>query len=123
MAAPALTVRKHATFGGSSASRWLNCAGSTMLIASVPAKPSSGYADEGTVAHELAARCLKEDRHPRGFVGQTFDGLPPIAVTEEMCTAVVTYLEAVTHELAHHGKKKRSHAQIVAIAEKTARGK
>jgi len=26
------------------------------------------------------------------------------------------------HELVHHGTKKRSHKQIVAIAEKTARG-
>jgi hypothetical protein len=26
------------------------------------------------------------------------------------------------HELVHHGTKKRSHAQIVAIAERTARG-
>lgn len=95
-----LTVRKHAVFGGSSASRWLKCPGSTALIASVPAKPSSGYADEGTVAHELAARCLKDDQHPRDFVGQTFDGLPPIAVSDEMCAAVLVYLEAVTHELA-----------------------
>lgn len=27
------------------------------------------------------------------------------------------------HELVHHGKKHRSHQQIIAIAEKTARGK
>jgi hypothetical protein len=36
--------------------------------------------------------------------------------------AINRQVSANIHELSHHGTKKRSHAQIVAIAESTARG-
>jgi hypothetical protein len=36
--------------------------------------------------------------------------------------AINKQVAANIHELVHHGTRKRSHAQIVAIAERTARG-
>ncbi len=87
----------HSRWGGSSADRWMNCAASSALIASIPAKASSRYAAEGTAAHALAAACLKEDLHPTHFLGETMEGFE---VDQGMCDAVRVYLEAVTHELA-----------------------
>lgn len=37
--------------------------------------------------------------------------------------AINRQVSANIHELVHHGTKKRSHAQIVATAESTARGR
>lgn len=90
----------HSRFGGSSASRWMNCAGSVALLETVPEKPSSKYADEGSAAHALAATCLSEDLHPTHFLGSPMEGWPDWIVTQEMCDAVVTYLNAVTREVA-----------------------
>lgn len=100
-------MAEHSVYGGSKADRWMNCAGSTALIASVPAKPESGFAREGSAAHALAALCLAKDCHPREYLGlwwqggDTFaDATAEIMVTDEMCDAVVTYLNAVAHEQA-----------------------
>lgn len=90
----------HSRFGGSSASRWLACPGSVALCESIPAKKASGYADEGSAAHALAALCLTEDAHPTAYLGEIMEGYPDWPVTQEMCDAVVVYLNAVTAELA-----------------------
>lgn len=87
----------HSRFGGSSADRWLNCPGSTALIATVPPKPDSIYAAEGTAAHELARLCLTRDQHPSLYLGETLEGF---VVTQEMCDAVTVYLNAVDTEKA-----------------------
>lgn len=47
----------HAQLSPSSAARWMACPGSVALSLDIP-NTSSVYADEGTAAHELAARCL-----------------------------------------------------------------
>jgi len=49
---------QHARLSPSSAHRWLNCPGCIALCHDVESKPST-YAQEGTVAHDLAARCLR----------------------------------------------------------------
>jgi hypothetical protein len=87
----------HSRFGGSSADRWLSCPGSTALIATVPPRPDSAYAAEGTAAHELARLCLVKDQHPTLYLGETLEGF---VVTQEMCDAVVVYLNAVDTEKA-----------------------
>lgn len=50
----------HSRFGGSKCSRWRNCPGSVALCDSVPRRPSSRFAAEGTWAHALLAYCLEQ---------------------------------------------------------------
>ena len=45
---------KHARCSASAAHRWINCPGSVALSDQCPDPGSSSYADEGTVAHNLA---------------------------------------------------------------------
>lgn len=47
----------HSKLGASSMERWSNCPGSVALCETMP-KTSSAYAEEGTLAHELAAKIL-----------------------------------------------------------------
>jgi Protein of unknown function (DUF2800) len=79
----------HSQFGGSSAARWMHCPGSVSLCETVPEKPASKYAEEGTRAHELAAVCLASNDHPSTHTDD-----------QDMIDAVVVYLNAVTHEQA-----------------------
>lgn len=53
------TERAHALLSASSASRWIACPPSARLTESIPDK-SSRYAEEGTLAHELAELMLRK---------------------------------------------------------------
>lgn len=90
--------RTHRRFGGSKADRYMNCPGSIALCESVPQLPTSRYALEGTVAHDLAEHCLRTKTHPAAFMGGPgFQGVP---VTLDMCDAIVTYLNEIETEMA-----------------------
>jgi hypothetical protein len=99
-------TKAHSTFGGSIADRWMNCAGSTALVASVPPRASTSYASEGTAAHALAEYALKGNLDTvADFVGIEFDyddhgETKSITVTKDMADAVNVYLDAVYAELA-----------------------
>lgn len=91
---------EHSRFGGSSAYRWMNCPGSVALLGTVPAKPSSKYAEEGTLAHEFAAYMLANgERDISSYIGATLGakvGATPL--TQEMAEAIQVYLDAVWAE-------------------------
>lgn len=53
--------RSHALLSASGASRWLNCTPSAKLEEEYGEKKSSVYAEEGTLAHELAEVYLRKD--------------------------------------------------------------
>lgn len=53
--------RSHALLSASKAERWLNCTPSAKLEDEYGDKRSSVYADEGTLAHELAELYLRKD--------------------------------------------------------------
>lgn len=53
--------RSHALLSPSGAHRWLNCTPSARLEEKMPPKPTSVYAEEGTLAHELAELFLQHD--------------------------------------------------------------
>ena len=99
-------TKAHSTFGGSIADRWMNCAGSTALVASVPPRASTSYASEGTAAHALAEYALAGNSSTvSDFVGIGFDyddhgETKSITVTKDMADAVNVYLDAVHAELA-----------------------
>lgn len=58
-----LAPSDHALFSPSSASRWLVCPASISMEAQIPRRTSK-YADEGTLAHEIAARILTKQPLP-----------------------------------------------------------
>jgi len=57
--------------GGSSAKRVIACPGSVALCATMPPKPSSTFADKGTLLHDVIVRALLGEKD---FVGTTFAG-------------------------------------------------
>lgn len=83
----------HSKIGASSAKRWMACPGSVRLSQDLP-NTSSSYADEGTMAHELAEMCLRENTDPYMFVDSVF-GKNKQVVTLEMAEAVSVYVNYV----------------------------
>jgi hypothetical protein len=67
--------------GGSTAKRVIACPGSVKLCQQMPAKPSSRYADEGTLCHNIMNAVLMDDRRPEDFLGNTLNG---VEVTEDL---------------------------------------
>ena len=69
-------MAQHSTIvGGSTAKRVINCPGSVALVQQVPPKPSSSYADEGTLLHTVIATLLETDKSPRDFLGTMHNGV------------------------------------------------
>lgn len=59
--------------GGSTAKRVMNCPGSVALVQKMPPQPSSKYADEGTLLHNVIAEIVMTDKHPEEFLGTTYN--------------------------------------------------
>ena len=61
--------------GGSTAKRVINCPGSVALVAKMPPKDSSTYADRGTLLHNAMAAILDSDTvTPESMLWTTFNG-------------------------------------------------
>lgn len=58
--------------GGSTAKRVINCPGSVALVARMPPKPSSVYADTGTLLHNIIADVLDSKAKPEDFLGMVY---------------------------------------------------
>lgn len=94
--------KKHAKLAPSASARWIACPGSIKLCEQVLEKPTSSYAQEGTVAHALGELCLNVGEPAEKYVGQNspineYDSV----VTEEMAEAVqvyVDYVQKIQHE-------------------------
>lgn len=61
--------------GGSSAKRVIKCPGSVALVDTMPPQPSSSYADEGTLLHDVIAQVLETDASPAQFLGRKYQGI------------------------------------------------
>jgi hypothetical protein len=59
--------------GGSTAKRVIACPGSVALCDTVPPKPSSKYADEGTLLHNIISEVLETDKAPIEFLGTKYN--------------------------------------------------
>ena len=59
--------------GGSTAKRVINCPGSVALVAKMPPKPSSKYADEGTLLHNAIADYFDSDTELASMIGRTYE--------------------------------------------------
>jgi hypothetical protein len=80
--------------GGSTAKRVIACPGSVKLVQQMPPRPSSRYADEGTLCHTIMEAVLTQDRQPEEFIGQT---LNDVIVTQDLIeTKIRPAMEALS---------------------------
>ena len=60
--------------GGSTAKRVIACPGSVALVSRMPARPSSTFADRGTLLHNVISQILDNDTAlPEDFLGTTYE--------------------------------------------------
>ena len=90
----------HAKLSPSAASRWLNCPGSINLCSTVPRKPVSKYATEGSAAHYLGECCLHKAAQPVDRLGDFINvkengRINKVKVTADMVDAVQVYVDEV----------------------------
>ena len=74
-------VQHSRVVGGSTAKRVISCPGSVALCAKMPPKPSSKYADEGTLLHNVMDLILTTGQTPESFAGMQYEG---IKLTQEL---------------------------------------
>ncbi|MFZ9364255.1 MAG: DUF2800 domain-containing protein, partial [Arenimonas sp.] len=82
--------------GGSTAKRVIACPASVKLAQQMPPKPSSKYADEGTLLHNIMDAVLMDNRKPEEFIGNELNG---VVVTAELIEAKVTPALAALDEI------------------------
>ena len=69
-------IAQHSSIvGGSTAKRVISCPGSVALVQQMPPKPSSKYADEGTLLHNVIAEILTTDQAPEDYLGMVYEGI------------------------------------------------
>ena len=93
----------HALLSPSIAHRWMACPGSVALTRDLP-DTSSDFADEGTVAHEVAARCLTGKVDASTHIGwqMTVNG-KTWTVDADMAGSVQQYVDYVRGVVAATG--------------------
>ena len=94
----------HSKIGASSMARWANCPGSVRECEKVEHVATSIYAAEGTVCHDIAAKCLAApeyytaDKRPRpaDWLGDLIeqDG-HLVEITQELVDAIDVYLQTI----------------------------
>lgn len=67
--------------GGSTASRVINCPGSVALVQKMPPKPSSEFADRGTLLHDAISLILDGKQTVKSVIGMQYEG---ITLTDEL---------------------------------------
>lgn len=77
-----MELTKHSNVvGGSTAKRVIGCPGSVALCAKMPPKPSSKYADEGTLLHSVMDKILADGVSPESLIGMKYED---ITLTQEL---------------------------------------
>lgn len=96
--------RGHALLSASGAHRWMHCTPSAILERDYGEKTTSVYANEGTLAHELAELYLRYDLLKDMPEGDFNNGLEKVMANElfndEMLTAVPVYTEYCAEQYA-----------------------
>lgn len=101
---------EHARLSPSGAKRWMTCPGSVVLEEGLP-EWDTGYADEGTAAHELAKWCLVEGKDALAYLGRIIEVsgyekgervLREFEVDEDFAGHVQTYVEKLREYAAGH---------------------
>lgn len=92
-------MAEHAKLSPSGAARWMACAGSLAMEAGYPDK-SSEFADEGTLAHALAAHCLENEQDAAFWKESVFGyddhgQVKNATITADMAREVQKYIDNV----------------------------
>jgi hypothetical protein len=103
----AIKEKTHMELSPSHAERWWNCPGSVALCRTVPKAPQSENAAEGTAAHEVLERCLRQYHVDQTFLNP-FDmigmEIKEYEVNDEMAEAVALVIDTVKAELHKGGE-------------------
>jgi hypothetical protein len=87
----------HAKFGGSTASRTMNCPGWRQLADSLPKNDSSSsFADRGTLLHNAMERIYHDDVEAETVIGMEYNG---IILTEELFKEKIVPAVAAVEEV------------------------
>ena len=100
--------------GGSTAKRVIACPGSVALVQQVPPKPSSSYADEGTLLHNVIATILETTKRPEDFLGLMYNG---IELTEDRLERKLLPALAVLDEIDPDGQLEYAVEQVVGFGD------
>ena len=92
---------QHALLSPSSAHQWLYCKASPLMESKIDqGEPENNeFAEEGTAAHDIAARCLGKNTWPSKYLGEKVEveredeTTTEIEVTQEMADALKVYVE------------------------------
>lgn len=109
-----MTDKKHAKFSASASFRWLACPASIQATEEVPPHKrgkSSAFAEEGTIAHEVADLCLQNNFRPASYYeGKSLKEIAPemklqnysnkFMIPEEMCEFVQDYVNYVSSHMS-----------------------
>jgi len=87
--------------GGSTAKRVIACPGSVALVDKMPPKPSSSYADTGTLLHDTIADVLDKHQPPAAHLGRKHEG---ITLTQELIDAKLAPALAALDEIDPEGR-------------------
>lgn len=85
---------KHSVFSASAAHRWVRCPASIKMCDGL-VQADSEFALEGTCAHELAERALREETECLALVGEESKDAPGWVFTEEMAEYAQEYVDFV----------------------------
>jgi hypothetical protein len=85
--------------GGSTAKRVINCPGSVALVQKMPPKPSSKYADEGTLLHNVMAELIMSEEPPDYYIGTRYeDQILTFELVEEKILPALRALDIIDPE-------------------------
>ena len=85
--------------GGSTAKRVINCPGSVALVQKMPPKPSSKYADEGTLLHNVMAELIMSEEPPDYYIGTRYeDQILTFELVEEKIRPALRALDIIDPE-------------------------
>jgi hypothetical protein len=87
-------MTQHAVFSPSSSHRWFACPGSIRLSQGIPSRPSR-YADEGSAAHALAAKCFATQTDPQDHIGDSIGDPVAFPIDEPMAATVAVFVDFV----------------------------
>lgn len=106
----------HSVKGASSAERWMNCSGSSALIAALelPQTDEPDYRREGIAGHEAGADCLARDIDTWEITGDTYH---ETVIDAPMASAIQDYLDRVRPSI---DRKKGYHREQFFIEAKLA---